>query len=120
MQLTSLAREFLRSEQKIQVREASSETISSARKSTANKFSKEKATANMNLGARERLAALKAWRAEVAKEHNLPAYVIFHDATLISIASQAPQSLQELSGISGMGVKKLDAYGQEVLRLMAA
>ena len=120
LQLTGAAREFLRSKQKIQVREGTTETSSSARKSTANKLSKEKATANMNLGARERLAALKAWRAEVAKEHNLHAYVIFHDATLISIANQAPQSLHELSGISGMGTKKLDAYGQEVLRLIVA
>ncbi len=119
LQLTASAREFLRSEQKILVRETTAETTSGARKSAANKLSKEKATANMNLGARERFAALKAWRAEVAKEHNLPAYVIFHDATLASIANQAPQSLQELSGISGMGTKKLDAYGQEVLRLVA-
>ena len=120
LQLTGAAREFLRSEQKIQVREGTTETSSSARKSTANKLSKEKATTNMNLGARERLAALKAWRAEVAKEHNLPAYVIFHDATLISIANLAPQSLQELSGISGMGTKKIEAYGHEVLRLVTA
>ena len=59
---------------------------------------------------------LKAWRAEVAKEHNLPAYVIFHDATLAQIATLAPQTLDELSGISGIGVKKLEAYGPEVLQ----
>jgi ATP-dependent DNA helicase RecQ len=58
---------------------------------------------------------LKAWRAQVASEHNLPAYVIFHDATLASIASHAPQSLDDLQGISGLGVKKLQAYGQQVL-----
>jgi ATP-dependent DNA helicase RecQ len=52
---------------------------------------------------------LKAWRAEVAKEHNLPAYVIFHDATLAAIAESAPQSLGDLQGISGLGVKKLEA-----------
>ena len=73
----------------------------------------------MDLAARERLAALKAWRGEVAKEHNLPAYVSFHDATLIAIATQAPQTRGELSGISGMGAKKLEAYGEEVLRLTA-
>ena len=73
----------------------------------------------MNLGARERYAALKAWRAEVAKEHNLPAYVIFHDATLIAIATQAPQSVGDLSSISGMGIKKLEAYGNDVLRIVA-
>ena len=77
------------------------------------------AEASLNAGALERLARLKAWRAEVAREHNLPAFVIFHDATLRAIAEQAPHSLHDLSGISGMGVKKLQAYGTEVLRVCA-
>jgi ATP-dependent DNA helicase RecQ len=67
----------------------------------------------------QRYAELKAWRAEVAREHNLPAYVIFHDATLAAIAQRAPHSLEDLQGISGMGVKKLEAYAQEVLRVVA-
>ena len=75
------------------------------------------AEAQLNTGALERLARLKAWRADVAREHNLPAFVIFHDATLRAIAEQAPQSLRNLEGISGMGVKKLQAYGAEVLRV---
>ncbi|PUA98302.1 HRDC domain-containing protein [Acidovorax sp. 107] len=58
---------------------------------------------------------LKAWRAEGAREHNLPAYVIFHDATLAAIAGRNPASLDELPGISGMAAKKLEAYGTEVL-----
>jgi ATP-dependent DNA helicase RecQ len=125
LQLTSAAKEFLRSDQKLEVREATTEKATpssrraSSEKSIQDKISKEKSTANMTLGARERFAALKAWRGEVAKEHNLPAYVIFHDATLIAIANLAPQSLDELSGVSGMGAKKLEAYGHEVLRLMA-
>src|SRR5690606_31977992 len=44
----------------------------------------------LSLAERECLDALKAWRAEVAKEHNLPAYVIFHDATLRAIAQRRP------------------------------
>jgi ATP-dependent DNA helicase RecQ len=62
--------------------------------------------------------ALKAWRAEVAKQHNLPAYVIFHDATLAAIALNAPQSLLDLQGISGIGARKLEAYGAAVLAVM--
>lgn len=58
-------------------------------------------------------------RAEVAREHNLPAYVIFHDATLAAIAERNPASMAELQGISGMGTKKLEAYGAEVLRVIA-
>jgi ATP-dependent DNA helicase RecQ len=65
-----------------------------------------------------RYSALKAWRAEVAQQHNLPAYVIFHDATLAAIAQRAPQSLDDLQGISGIGAKKLEAYADEVLRVV--
>ena len=67
-----------------------------------------------------RFAALKAWRGEVAREHNLPAYVVFHDATLAEMAREAPDSLTALAGISGVGAKKLEAYGQEILRVLGA
>jgi ATP-dependent DNA helicase RecQ len=69
--------------------------------------------------ATERFHALKAWRAAVAKEHNLPAYVVFHDATLAEMARVAPSSLSALGAISGVGAKKLEAYGPDILRLMA-
>ncbi|MCE9660529.1 MAG: DNA helicase RecQ [Burkholderiales bacterium] len=67
----------------------------------------------------ERFAALKAWRASVAKAHNLPAYVVFHDATLAEMAEARPGSLDELAGIGGVGAKKLDAYGEDILRVLA-
>ena len=66
----------------------------------------------------QHFAALKAWRAEVASEHNLPAYVVFHDATLAEMARSRPDTLESLSGISGVGAKKLQAYGQEILRVL--
>ncbi len=69
--------------------------------------------------ATERFLALKAWRAEVAREHNLPAYVVFHDATLAEMARECPSTLDDLAGISGVGAKKLDAYGAEILRVLA-
>ena len=56
----------------------------------------------------------------MAREHNLPAYVIFHDATLAAIAERNPATLDDLQGISGMGAKKLEAYGADVLRLVGA
>ncbi len=68
--------------------------------------------------ATERFAALRAWRAEVAREHNLPAYVVFHDATLAEMAREQPATLDALAGISGVGSKKLEAYGQEILRVL--
>jgi len=77
------------------------------------------AAAQLDAQAQIRFINLKAWRAEVASQHNLPAYLIFHDATLAAIAQSAPQSLDALSGISGLGAKKLQAYGAEVLRVVA-
>jgi ATP-dependent DNA helicase RecQ len=77
-----------------------------------------KAPLAMDTLGQSRFAALKAWRFEVAKAHNLPAYVIFHDATLAAIAQSAPQSLAELQGISGIGARKLDAYGVAVLAVV--
>jgi len=68
----------------------------------------------------QRFEALKTWRAEVAREHNLPAYIVFHDATLAEMAREAPDSLDALAGISGVGAKKLDAYGREILRVLQA
>jgi len=67
----------------------------------------------------ERFAALKLWRAKVAKEHNLPAYVVFHDATLAEMARLMPSSKAALAEVSGVGVKKLEAYGSEILRVIA-
>jgi len=65
-----------------------------------------------------RYEALKAWRAEVAREHNLPAYVVFHDATLAEMARIAPGTLGELGTISGVGTKKLQAYGEQILSVL--
>jgi len=66
-----------------------------------------------------RFTALKAWRAEIAREHNLPAYVVFHDATLAEMARAQPATHEELAAIGGVGAKKLQAYGDEILRLLA-
>jgi ATP-dependent DNA helicase RecQ len=65
-----------------------------------------------------RFAALKSWRSEVAREHNLPAYIVFNDATLAEMARECPDSLDTLAGISGVGAKKLEAYGREILRVL--
>lgn len=73
---------------------------------------------DLDFAAQQRFEALKAWRAEVAKEHGLPAYVIFQNVTLAEMARQQPGSLDELAGISGVGAKKLEAYGREILRVL--
>ncbi|MEV4198779.1 DNA helicase RecQ [Micromonospora globbae] len=62
---------------------------------------------------------LRAWRAAAAKEQGVPAYVIFHDATLRQIATDAPASLAELSRVSGVGENKLAKYGEQILAVLA-
>lgn len=64
--------------------------------------------------------ALRAWRAEQAREQGVPAYVIFHDATLREIATVWPGSVAELGGISGVGEKKLTTYGEGVLEVLGS
>ncbi|OJX62228.1 MAG: ATP-dependent DNA helicase RecQ [Micrococcales bacterium 73-13] len=64
--------------------------------------------------------ALRAWRAGVAREQNVPAYVVFADATLRGIAATRPATPDELAQISGIGAKKLETYGDAVLELVAA
>jgi ATP-dependent DNA helicase RecQ len=58
---------------------------------------------------------LRTWRAAVAKEQGMPAYVIFHDATLRAIATMNPSTLAELGTVSGVGQSKLAKFGQQVL-----
>jgi len=114
--LTPGSRAVLKGEVTVQLREA---VAASRSKATRRGNQPNAAAANLGPDAQVRFINLKAWRAEVAKSHNLPAYVIFHDATLAAIAELNPQSLQDLQGVSGMGAKKLEAYGAEVLRVVA-
>jgi ATP-dependent DNA helicase RecQ len=62
---------------------------------------------------------LRAWRSAAAKEHGVPAYVIFHDATLREIATVSPSSLDQLATVSGVGENKLAKYGQQILDTLA-
>jgi ATP-dependent DNA helicase RecQ len=62
--------------------------------------------------------ALREWRREVAREHGVPAYTVFHDSTLRELASALPRSLSELRAISGIGATKLERYGSALLDVM--
>ena len=114
--LSDGSRAVLRGEVAVQLRESvASAPRERKRRSAAGTL--PPAAANLDQDAQVRFINLKAWRAEVAREHGLPAYVIFHDATLAAIAQQCPRTVADLQGISGMGAKKLEAYGAEVLRV---
>ena len=120
LQLTDGSRAVLKGEQAVSLRESISSTTTRSgkpRREQTAKGAPSPAAATLDAEGQKRFEALKAWRGEVAREHNLPAYVIFHDATLAAIAERAPGSLEDLQGISGIGTSKLEKYGVEVLRV---
>ena len=119
LELTDASRRVLRGEVPVLLRGSTAEK-SPRPKKDARLATAVKAPMALDSDALLRFSALKAWRGEVARQHNLPAYVIFHDATLAAIAQRAPQSLADLQGISGIGANKLEAYGGEVLRVVTA
>jgi DNA helicase II / ATP-dependent DNA helicase PcrA len=67
----------------------------------------------------ELLDRLKAWRSSTAKQQSVPPYVVFTDATLTAIAEHRPADAAALVGIPGIGARKLDRYGPDVLALIA-
>jgi len=126
LELTEASRTVLKGEVAVRLRESASSERSAGGSASGRKGQRpgsaaaRTALAELDEAAQLRFANLKAWRAEVARAHNLPAYVIFHDATLVAIAQLGPQSLIELEGVTGIGARKLEAYGAEVLRVVAA
>ncbi len=124
LKLTEGSRAVLKGEVAVQLRASASGAVVAGEKLRRAKGGKSggsaaRAPVPLDETAQQRYESLRAWRAEVARAHNLPAYVIFHDATLAQIAQRAPRSADDLQGISGIGAKKLEAYGDEVLRVVA-
>ena len=112
--LTDASRAVLQGQVQVLLRESLAATRTRRPKATPANV----AAQDLGPDAQARFINLKAWRSEVAKAHDLPAYVIFHDATLVGIAQRNPQTLADLHGISGICTKKLEAYGAEVLRVI--
>ena len=79
----------------------------------------EAAPADLPVDAMARFDQLREWRATMAREQNVPAYVIFHDATLRAIALADPDGLDALRLINGVGDRKLERYGEAVLETLA-
>ncbi|MFZ4535818.1 DNA helicase RecQ [Propionivibrio sp.] len=123
LELTSTARQVLRGEVQMLLRKPSDmpKRTKAARggKTTGAARGKDKPPPlPLDDQALLRFEALKVWRAKVAHDHNLPAYIVFHDATLAEMAQAAPDSREALGRISGVGSKKLEAYGREILRVL--
>ncbi|ATL72242.1 DNA helicase RecQ [Nocardia terpenica] len=78
------------------------------------------AAADLAPGDTDLFERLRAWRAATAKDQGVPAYVVFHDATLREIATRKPTTLTELGTISGIGESKRGKYGEGVLEVVAS
>jgi ATP-dependent DNA helicase RecQ len=115
LKLTDAARPVLKGEQKVQLRQYQ-KPVKQKRSSTAPKGFVE---TDLSTDEQAIFDRLRSWRMGAAREHNVPAYVIFVDATLREIAKARPTSLDDLRGVSGVGEKKLASYGEEIVRLIA-
>ena len=73
-----------------------------------------------SLADEEVFTALRQWRARVAKDIGKPAYVVFTDATLLSMAESLPSDKNGLLSISGVGPAKMEQYGDEVLEVISS
>ncbi|MEU1310250.1 DNA helicase RecQ [Streptomyces cinnamoneus] len=113
--LTDASGEVLGSRRQVLLRREPEKPARAARKTSAAGSSRRAAPADLSPSAVPVFEELRSWRAATAKEQGVPAYVIFHDATLREIATARPSSLSELSGISGVGENKLAKYGEQIL-----
>jgi ATP-dependent DNA helicase RecQ len=110
LRLTQASRPVLRGEQRIELRRHVARPARTRRRAVS--------APTMNAADTGLFERLRAWRADVAKAHGVPAYVVFHDGTLRAIAAARPQSPDDLRGISGVGAKKLATYGEALVELV--
>jgi ATP-dependent DNA helicase RecQ len=113
LRLTDASRPVLKGGQSVHLREESvrkrEKGVRGARGGSA------PAPASLDAADQPVFEALRQLRAELAREQSVPAYVIFHDATLRAIAERRPATLEALGQVSGVGAAKLDRYGEQVL-----
>ncbi|WP_456415390.1 DNA helicase RecQ [Thiolapillus sp.] len=112
LRLTDACRPLLRGEQTLLLREET--TVGKKKKGAAGRKGGYR-------GGNTRLwEALREKRLQLAQEQGVPPYVIFHDATLMAMMEQHPQTMEQMGRISGVGAHKLDAYGDAFLQVLAA
>lgn len=116
LRLTELARPILRGETRTRLRQ----DAIPVRSSTRGRSRPTVAEPVLSTAARPRHEALRELRTELAKEQNVPAYMIFNNRTLREIAEKDPQDLDALATISGVGSAKLEHYGMAVLETLAS
>jgi ATP-dependent DNA helicase RecQ len=112
LRLTETSRPVLKGEQRIDMRRIAPRKGKSA---TVRRKAGSDALSGADAVLLERL---RTWRSEQAREQSVPAYVIFHDATLSAIAAARPIDIDGLSTIHGIGAKKLERYGPALMALL--
>ena len=114
LRLTAASRAVLRGETPVHLRR---QADSAGRRAKRQKSRTERTRAGLDVAPHETALwdALRALRARLAKEQGVPAYVIFHDATLLAMLRERPQTLSALGAVSGVGERKLERYGDAFL-----
>src|SRR6267142_503582 len=115
LKLTQTARQVLKGETSVMLREQTARPARAKRGKTS--AAREAGTAAPDSAL---LRALRAWRLGIAREHGVPAFVVFHDGTLETIAALRPGTREALRGVSGVGEKKLERYGEALLEVVRA
>jgi ATP-dependent DNA helicase RecQ len=119
LKLTESARGVLKGETEVMLREQAPTARNRAIRSKSRRGELAPAAAGQTGAAHPALqTALRAWRSDVARQRGVPAYVVLHDSTIDGIASVRPTSLDGLRGIAGIGDKKLEHYGEALVRLV--
>jgi ATP-dependent DNA helicase RecQ len=119
--LTEASGSVLRREREVPLRKEPKKAVTSRSAGSSGKGERKAkaAVAELPEALLPAFEALRAWRAEQAREQGVPAYVIFHDATLREIVTVWPTSVSQLGGVSGVGEKKLATYGEGVIGVLA-
>ena len=119
LRLSAASSAVLKGERSVPLRvEAAAKPRSRKRDAAAARGGAAPAPVDLPADAAARFESLRAWRAEVARTQNVPAYVIFHDRTLREIALARPADIGGLAGIPGVGAAKLERYGESLLALL--
>jgi ATP-dependent DNA helicase RecQ len=119
LKLTQACRDVLNGTRRLKLRKPS-EALPAKRKGRRGAAGPQGATKSAANGTGNEVIfqALRDWRKEVAREHGVPAYTVFHDSTLMEIARVLPESLDDLRSISGIGATKLERYGQPLIEIV--
>jgi ATP-dependent DNA helicase RecQ len=120
LKLTESARAVLKGETEVMLREQTTgRDCPSRTKSRRGDLAAQPAAADKPVNA-DLLGILRTWRSEIARKRGVPAYVVLHDATIDGIAASRPTTAEQLRDIPGIGDKKLERYGRELIALVSS